>query len=128
LGRTLTLFGGRTKIGLGCLTKGTVDEKLDFAFAMTDIDGSGEISFDELLLTVESMARIYSNMMGGALHGEIDVEMVRRVFNKLDRDGDGTITLDEYKRGMKRHPEFVASLQLTTLGARCDKSRCSERS
>jgi Ca2+-binding EF-hand superfamily protein len=102
--------------GLGCLTKGTVDEKLDFAFAMTDIDGSGEISFDELLLTVESMARIYSSMMGGTLHGEIDVALVRRAFNQLDRNGDGTITLDEYKRGMKRNPEFIASLQITTLG------------
>lgn len=101
--------------GLGVLMKGTLDEKLDFSFNMTDIDGSGEISFEELLLTVDSMMRIYAGIMGGGHGTTIDKEKIRRVFAHLDRNHDGKISLEEYKNGMKRHPEFLNTLRGTEL-------------
>jgi len=101
--------------GLGVLVKGTVDEKLEFAFAMTDIDGSGEITLDELEVTVDSIMRIYSGIMGSVNIATLDKSRIRKMFNQLDRNHDGMITLDEYKRGMKQHPEFVASLRGSDL-------------
>eukprot|EP00511_Aplanochytrium_stocchinoi_P010970 CAMPEP_0204873176 /NCGR_PEP_ID=MMETSP1348-20121228/39927_1 /ASSEMBLY_ACC=CAM_ASM_000700 /TAXON_ID=215587 /ORGANISM="Aplanochytrium stocchinoi, Strain GSBS06" /LENGTH=853 /DNA_ID=CAMNT_0052028369 /DNA_START=186 /DNA_END=2747 /DNA_ORIENTATION=+ len=98
-------------LSLGVLMKGTVDEKLDFAFTMTDIDGSGEITYEELMITVQSIMRIYSGIMGNNSIGTLDEKKVKRMFKQLDKNGDGMVTLDEYKRGMKRHPEFVTSLR-----------------
>lgn len=108
--KTGSLDFGEFAGGLGVLMKGSVDEKLDFAFAMTDIDGSGEITFEELLLTAESIMRIYSGIMGANSGDAIDETKVREMFDRLDRNSDGTVTREEYKRGMKKHPEFVASL------------------
>jgi len=102
-------------IGLGVLVKGSVDEKLEFAFAMTDIDGSGEITLGELEITVDSIMRIYSGIMGSVNIATLDKTKIRKMFNQLDRNRDGMITLDEYKRGMKQHPEFVASLRGSDL-------------
>eukprot|EP00516_Mucochytrium_quahogii_P007761 CAMPEP_0203757878 /NCGR_PEP_ID=MMETSP0098-20131031/10738_1 /ASSEMBLY_ACC=CAM_ASM_000208 /TAXON_ID=96639 /ORGANISM=" , Strain NY0313808BC1" /LENGTH=813 /DNA_ID=CAMNT_0050650123 /DNA_START=36 /DNA_END=2477 /DNA_ORIENTATION=- len=101
--------------GLGVLVKGTVDEKLTFAFAMTDIDGSGEITPEELEITVDSIMRIYSGIMGSVSTATLDRSKIRKMFNKLDRNKDGMITLEEYKRGMKLHPEFVGSLRGSDL-------------
>lgn len=33
-----------------------------------------------------------------------------QVFNQLDKNRDGTVTLEEYKKGMKRNPELIATL------------------
>lgn len=96
--------------GLGILMKGTMDEKLDFSFAMTDIDGSGEITFEELVLTVDSMGRIYAGIMGS--HSNVvNKEKIKDVFCQLDVNNDGKINLQEYKIGMQKHPEFVATLR-----------------
>jgi len=103
--------------GLNTLIKGTVDEKLTFAFAMTDLDGSGEITPEELEITVDSIMRIYSGIMGSANTGLLDRNKIRRMFNKLDRDKNGLITLDEYIRGMKAHPDFVSNLRGSDLFA-----------
>ena len=43
---------------------GTVDEKLDFAFDMTDMDGTDSITFDEWVISLESMVRMYGGIMG----------------------------------------------------------------
>ena len=102
--------------GLGVLVKGSVDEKLDFAFAMCDIDGSGEITYEELLLTVQSIMRIYSGIMGTPNNSAaLDTVKVQRMFNKLDRNKDGKINVEEYKRGMRKHPELVQSLRGTNV-------------
>lgn len=102
--------------GLGVLVKGSVDEKLDFAFAMCDIDGSGEITYEELLLTVDSIMRIYSGIMGTPNDSAtLDTVKVRKMFNKLDRNHDGKINVEEYKRGMRKHPELVQSLRGTNV-------------
>eukprot|EP00514_Thraustochytrium_sp_LLF1b_P008030 CAMPEP_0184536578 /NCGR_PEP_ID=MMETSP0198_2-20121128/16509_1 /TAXON_ID=1112570 /ORGANISM="Thraustochytrium sp., Strain LLF1b" /LENGTH=939 /DNA_ID=CAMNT_0026929719 /DNA_START=584 /DNA_END=3400 /DNA_ORIENTATION=+ len=97
--------------GLSVLMKGSVDEKLTFAFAMTDIDGSGEITPQELELTVDSIMRIYAGIMGTVNKTTLDRQKIRKLFDQLDHNNDGFITLEQYKRGMKRHPEFVSSLR-----------------
>ena len=40
---------------LSVTARGTVEEKLDWAFELYDIDSDGEISFDEMVKIVESI-------------------------------------------------------------------------
>eukprot|EP00924_Labyrinthula_sp_SR-Ha-C_P009269 maker-scaffold_2-snap-gene-18.7-mRNA-1 protein AED:0.00 eAED:0.00 QI:13/1/1/1/1/1/2/326/828 len=100
--------------GLGVLMKGTSEEKLDFAFAMTDIDGSGEITLDEIITSVESMNTIFSRAMGNVNADETlpkhRRERMKKVFQKIDADQDGVITLDEYKQGILGNAEFASLL------------------
>lgn len=99
--------------GLGVLMKGSVDEKLDFAFMLTDMDNSGEITLKELELTIESIMRIYAGVLGGGpvRTGPFSQEKIKKVFKQLDQDGDGHISNEEYKAGLKEHPDLIKLLR-----------------
>jgi len=64
-------------------------------FSMFDLDGNGTISYDELLRGVV---------------GEMNdhrVQLVKRVFKKLDRNGNGAVEVDDIKGvyNAKNHPD-----------------------
>ncbi|MES1916015.1 MAG: hypothetical protein MHM6MM_007877 [Cercozoa sp. M6MM] len=67
-------------VGLGEIEAG---QRADEVFAEVDIDGDGEITFDEFKLSKARRAL------------ESDVSKMRRLFDRLDKDHSGSISLDE---------------------------------
>ena len=86
-------------IGLSSFTSANKDERMQFAFAILDTDNSGSINMDEL------MKMLMAN------HFASSQEDVRRkaltIMQQADKDGNGVITLDEFKAVTKTFPNLV---------------------
>ncbi|KAM9609664.1 calsenilin isoform 2-T2 [Morphnus guianensis] len=83
-------------VGLSILLRGTVHQKLKWAFNLYDINKDGYITKEEML---EIMKSIY-DMMGRCTHPTLrdsaPAEHVELFFQKMDRNGDGVVTFEEF--------------------------------
>ena len=67
------------------------DENLELCFKAFDLDNSGKISLDE----------IFALFKRGSKHTE-DLDAFKEMLNAADENGDGEISLDEFKEIMKK--------------------------
>ena len=83
---------------------GTAEEKLTWAFRMYDVDGNGFIDPDEMLKVLQA---IY-----GMLHEDATKptsaadERAKKIFRRMDENGDGQITGEEFLRGCLEDDEL----------------------
>jgi len=107
LGRAFRIMDddGNKKLDLNEFRKGISDyglvleeEEVRGLFGIFDRDGSGTISFDEFLGSVRPP-------MNKSRRG-----LVLKAFNKLDKTGDGVITVDDLKGvyDVTKHPKYVS--------------------
>lgn len=117
---------------LSVTSRGTLDEKLKWAFQLYDIDGDGEISYDEMLRIVEAiykmvgtMQRIQESGMEG-LTGDAQVgsmvklpededtpnKRVAKIFKMMDKDENGSLTMEEFREGSQKDQTIVSALSL----------------
>ena len=90
--------------GLSITKYGTKEQKLTWAFNMTDIDSSGEIVEDELRTVIRSIYHLMGhNCDGKQLFPKEDKailppadKLADHLFKKIDLNSDGQITLDEF--------------------------------
>ena len=87
---------------------GTAKEKLTWAFRMYDVDGNGVIDPEEMLKVVEA---IYG-MLGedGTEPMSAADEMARKIFRRMDNNGDGQLTEEEFFRGCLEDDELTRLL------------------
>ncbi|XP_071449444.1 calsenilin-like [Hetaerina americana] len=99
---------------LSVLSRGSVEEKLRWAFALYDVDGDGKITKEEMAGVVSA---VYDLMGGRATTPTICIvddaaaavnERVEALFQKMDRNGDGVVTLEEFVESCL-HDEHIPS-------------------
>ncbi|XP_077877258.1 Kv channel-interacting protein 4 isoform X5 [Ictidomys tridecemlineatus] len=82
--------------GLSILLRGTVQEKLNWAFNLYDINKDGYITKEEML---DIMKAIY-DMMGKCTYPVLKEDAPRQhvetFFQKMDKNKDGVVTIDEF--------------------------------
>ncbi|XP_036365585.1 Kv channel-interacting protein 4 isoform X9 [Octopus bimaculoides] len=97
-------------MGLSVLSRGTLQERLQWAFNLYDINGDGIITKDEMM---DIVSAIYE-MMGRFTEPSVDEntarEHVDRVFSKMDLNKDGVISLEEFMDTCRTDPVVVQSL------------------
>ncbi|KXS21545.1 EF-hand [Gonapodya prolifera JEL478] len=90
--------------GLAVFLKGTNEEKLELSFKLYDINKDGDITRAELTSTL-------MNMLSSMYPDEDPTvkvnEMVGRLFDDLDIDGNGQLSLDEFKLSGLKEPLIV---------------------
>ena len=97
--------------GLSIISRGTKEQKLRWAFQMYDSDGSGAVSRKEMLEIVRSIFRLSAETGGLGRDENTPEKFTNKLFVKLDRDNDGTITLEEFVRGANMYPSFMKLLE-----------------
>ena len=91
-------------------TRGTIEEKLEWAFNIYDIDGNGFISQSEMVHIVKSVQR----MVGAIEDKRLSKDNVLKEFDKMDKNKDGKLSMDEFISGAREDETFVHMLQAYT--------------
>jgi len=91
------------------------DEGLEAAFAKVDEDSSGQISDAEMRGYIVSM-----------FDGTIDEETITQMLKAADADGDGEVSLDEFKTIMRAGPDVKEEGGGGTLSEQLERNRAQE--
>jgi Ca2+-binding EF-hand superfamily protein len=98
-------------IGLSTVCKGSVHDKLQLAFEVTDEDGTKQISQPEmvsLLCKLDAQAvAIAPGTFDKKERAEAIKKFVQDIFEEFDRSRSGTLSFDEYFRAVMSHPELA---------------------
>lgn len=121
---------------LSVTSRGKMEDKLDWAFQLYDIDGDGKISYDEMLQIVEAIYKMvsvpfplhtmigpcdpkqyaYFFQVGSMVKLPVDEDTpekrVRKIFKMMDKDENGSLDMAEFKEGSKRDETIVSALSL----------------
>ncbi|XP_042215486.1 calsenilin-like [Homarus americanus] len=100
-------------VSLSQLLRGTAYDKLKFAFKLYDVNGDGCITKAELTDIVSSV----HELMGRSGHNrqvedKQTREHVERLFKKLDLNGDGVVTIDEFIQSCMQDEVITESLKV----------------
>lgn len=99
--------------GLSIISCGTREDKLRWAFEMYNVDGG-------LVVTKKEMLEIVKSIFQAAGAGErvnlpsdenTPQKLTNKIFAYLDRNDDGTITLNEFVNGATKYPTFMKMLE-----------------
>uniref|UniRef100_A0A8C1LMV9 Kv channel interacting protein 3b, calsenilin n=1 Tax=Cyprinus carpio TaxID=7962 RepID=A0A8C1LMV9_CYPCA len=83
-------------IGLSVLLRGSVTEKLRWAFNLYDINKDGYITKEEMLAIMKSIYDMMGRYTFPCVKDDAAFEHVEKFFQKMDRNRDGVVTIDEF--------------------------------
>ncbi|KAM9827210.1 A-type potassium channel modulatory protein KCNIP1 [Neosynchiropus ocellatus] len=99
-------------LGLSILLRGSIQEKLNWAFNLYDINKDGYITKEEML---DIMKAIY-DMMGKCTYPVLKEETPRQhvdiFFQKMDKNKDGVVTMDEFIDSCQNDENIMRSMHL----------------
>uniref|UniRef100_A0A8D0C5U6 EF-hand domain-containing protein n=1 Tax=Salvator merianae TaxID=96440 RepID=A0A8D0C5U6_SALMN len=87
---------------LSLILRGKMEQKLRWYFKLYDVDGNGCIDRHELLSIIQAIRAI-----SGSDHETTAEEFTNRVFNRIDVNGDGDLSLEEFIEGARKDDEFM---------------------
>ncbi|XP_025782986.1 calsenilin [Puma concolor] len=99
-------------VGLSILLRGTVHEKLKWAFNLYDINKDGYITKEEMLAIMKSIYDMMGRHTYPILREDAPLEHVERFFQKMDRNKDGVVTIDEFLETCQKDENIMSSMQL----------------
>ncbi|MEE6479171.1 hypothetical protein FKM82_012167 [Ascaphus truei] len=99
-------------VGLSILLRGTVHEKLKWAFNLYDINKDGYITKEEMLAIMKSIYDMMGRYTYPMLRDDAPIDHVERFFEKMDRNNDGVVTIDEFLETCQKDENIMKSMQL----------------
>ncbi|XP_045063953.1 calsenilin isoform X3 [Coregonus clupeaformis] len=99
-------------IGLSVLLRGSETEKLRWAFNLYDINKDGCITKEEMLAIMTSIYDMMGRYTYPSVRDDDPSEHVDKFFQKMDRNRDGVVTIDEFIETCQKDEDIMASMQL----------------
>ncbi|KAJ8015346.1 hypothetical protein DPEC_G00025160 [Dallia pectoralis] len=97
---------------LSILLRGSVREKLQWTFNLYDINKDGYINKEEMTDIVRAIYDMMGKYTYPALKTDTPKQHVDAFFQKMDKNRDGVVTLDEFILSCQEDENIMRSLQL----------------
>ncbi|RWS10674.1 Csa-Recoverin2-like protein, partial [Dinothrombium tinctorium] len=97
---------------LSTTSRGTLEEKLLWAFKLYDVDSDGYITREEMSSILEAIYLMIGNESENLTENDRRIE---QIFRELDKNHDNRLSLDEFMQGSKGDPKIVQALSLHNL-------------
>ncbi|XP_063909390.1 Kv channel-interacting protein 1 isoform X3 [Zophobas morio] len=95
---------------LSILSRGSLDEKLRWAFTLYDINGDGCITREEMTDIVSAIYDLMGKVSEPSVDEDTVKEKVDRIFQKMDKNKDGVVTLDEFLECCRKDEDISSSM------------------
>ena len=96
-------------VSLSATSRGTLNQKLEWAFKVYDINGDGFITRNEMLEVYFAIHKVMSVHDSGVKEESKNIEaQVDDVMYRLDKDHDGKISLEEFIEGSKSNSNIIS--------------------
>ncbi|XP_035999833.1 Kv channel interacting protein 3b, calsenilin isoform X2 [Fundulus heteroclitus] len=99
-------------IGLSVLLRGSVTEKLNWAFNLYDINKDGYITKEEMLAIMKSIYDMMGRYTYPCVRDDAPSEHVDKFFQKMDKNRDGVVTIEEFIETCQKDENIMNSMQL----------------
>lgn len=99
-------------MGLSTLLRGTVRDKLEWTFHLYDINKDGFINKEEMTEIVRAIYDMMGKYTYPALKGDVPKAHVDAFFEKMDKNKDGVVTLEEFVLACQEDENMMRSMQL----------------
>uniref|UniRef100_H2SVT7 Kv channel interacting protein 3b, calsenilin n=1 Tax=Takifugu rubripes TaxID=31033 RepID=H2SVT7_TAKRU len=99
-------------IGLSVLLRGSVPEKLRWAFNLYDINKDGYITKEEMMAIMTSIYDMMGRYTLPTIRDDSPFEHVEKFFQKMDRNRDGMVTVEEFIETCQKDENIMSSMQL----------------
>jgi len=98
-------------VSLSTLLRGTTYEKLKWTFTLYDINKDGYITKQEVLNVIVAVHELMGIHGSPAYRIEDMESQVEMVFDRLDTNGDGVVTIEEFCESCQSDPTISSSLK-----------------
>ncbi|XP_042192982.1 Kv channel-interacting protein 2 isoform X1 [Callorhinchus milii] len=99
-------------MGLSVILRGTVDDKLNWAFNLYDLNKDGSITREEMLDIMKSIYDMMGKYTFPSVRDESPREHVETFFQKMDKNRDGVVTIEEFIETCQKDENIMKSMQL----------------
>ncbi|XP_071655493.1 calsenilin-like isoform X2 [Patagioenas fasciata] len=99
-------------VGLSVLLRGTVRQRLEWAFNLYDLNKDGCVTKEEMLQVIKSIYAMLGRSTRPPLRDSAPAEHLELFFQKMDRDRDGVVTLDEFLDTCQQDGDIMSSMRI----------------
>ncbi|XP_052788073.1 neuronal calcium sensor 1-like [Mya arenaria] len=99
---------------LSITSRGTLDEKLDWAFSLYDVDSDGFITRTEMIEIIDAIYNMVGNLMDLPNDENTPEKRANKIFQQMDMNNDDMLSKDEFREGSKSDPWIVRALTIDT--------------
>ncbi|XP_017692803.1 PREDICTED: calsenilin-like isoform X1 [Lepidothrix coronata] len=99
-------------VGLSVLLRGTEQQKLKWTFDLYDVNKDGYVTKEDMLEIMKSIYAMMGPCTEPTLRASAPAQHMELFFQKMDRNGDGVVTFEEFLETCQEDKDIMSSMQI----------------